>query len=243
MRTVERNGNVLLSPSQSDTLYTHACKSSSSSSNAYTYTHTDADVNMHMRVTETENIMSVYVCASVCVCVSVFPFIVVSLFCLLLPLSVVGSPPANFTVGALFTFTRSGLAFDLTHPQSLRAYETCWNVSEACPQYSGPARYSVLRYQFDQINANPNLLPNTTLLLDVIDDQGTASGGFFGALTLLQTGHRIFTGPSFSSASSDAALAATNFQVPQIAYSASANFLANKKQYPYFMRVCQDDAG
>jgi len=108
---------------------------------------------------------------------------------------------------------------------------------------SGPAELASVLRAIDQINADPTLLPHTTLTYSIYDDQYVDGRGFFGALDLLQNkGVSMILGTSYSGSSRNAELVAQQYSAPLLSWGASSPTFSNKQQSPYFMRTCQSDA-
>lgn len=111
---------------------------------------------------------------------------------------------STLSIGALFSLTQAGLPYDPANPMPISAYDCYttaavsadrWWASEplmramccvspwpslllplSVPQNcTGDAGYVAFKYQLGLINARSDLLPNTNLTLDAIEDQG--SGG------------------------------------------------------------------
>jgi ABC-type branched-subunit amino acid transport system substrate-binding protein len=92
------------------------------------------------------------------------------------------------------------------------------------------------------INARSDLLPQTLLTSRVYDDQFDQQRGFLGALENVQAGARILLGGSSSGSAASAAFVAQTFDTALLSWAASSPTLADKRQYPNFLRVCQNDA-
>lgn len=102
-----------------------------------------------------------------------------------------------------------------------------------------------------EINANPHLLPNTTILIAVRDSKLNVGKSFFASLDLATTtftkynktkGIDACIGADSSGESEAAATVFTQFSTVQISYSSTSPLLSTKINYPYFARTCPSDA-
>eukprot|EP01126_Amoeba_proteus_P045118 TRINITY_DN5039_c0_g1_i10.p1 TRINITY_DN5039_c0_g1~~TRINITY_DN5039_c0_g1_i10.p1 ORF type:complete len:581 (+),score=86.43 TRINITY_DN5039_c0_g1_i10:90-1832(+) len=93
------------------------------------------------------------------------------------------------------------------------------------------------------INADPNLLPDYVVVMDVIGDSSdlTTTGGVATSLWLSSTYNKSLVGilgDLLSVTTIAEASVITVFQIPQVSPGATSMTLSDKSQYPYFLRLC-----
>src|SRR4051794_4769553 len=87
----------------------------------------------------------------------------------------------------------------------------------------------------------PDLLPNTTIIIDYSNFDSKSDTGLGGINAYRQiTGDGIvgFLSEWISDIAIAQAQVARFYQIPQIGYWATSTQLSDKGQYPYFLRVC-----
>jgi hypothetical protein len=150
--------------------------------------------------------------------------------------------PSTITIGVLAVFTypnpnisESSYPYDPDGP--LHSPSEYYGLSV------GPVEYAAAKFQMERINANSELLPHTNLTFIPYDDQFITERGFFGAIHLLNDKKAlVLMGASSSGPSGNAAFVAAQYSTPILSWAASSSTLADKHTYPYFARVCQNDA-
>lgn len=151
-------------------------------------------------------------------------------------------PPPVVKLGCMFTLTHTSADPSIEAPPYDRLHPLAIDQYEGVQPGLGPPVWAAFKWQLDRINNRSDILPRTKLVCDPFDDQRSPSRGFFGALELLQGDAKVIIGPSTSTASANAALAAARFDMLHLSYSATAAVLADRSQFPTFVRVCQSDA-
>jgi ABC-type branched-subunit amino acid transport system substrate-binding protein len=93
----------------------------------------------------------------------------------------------------------------------------------------------------DEINSNPDILPDTVLNFITYDTMTDPTIGALRAQDLIDLDVFGIIGAASSSVSSAVALVSEAAQVPQISYASTSAALSNKSDFPYFLRVVAPD--
>ena len=114
-------------------------------------------------------------------------------------------------------------------------------------QYQGHQALASFLLAIKEVNADPTILPNTTILLAVRDTRQNVGKAFFASLDLATEafagkGVDACIGSFASSESVAAATVFTQFSTPQISYGSTSPLLSTKISYPFFARTCPSDA-
>ena len=123
----------------------------------------------------------------------------------------------------------------------------------ACGVFSEVPGYQYMEamlFAIDEINKDPNLLPNITLgaqIYDTCQSETIAADAAkqFITMTLKQKNNTQLAGvigPMSSGASETVASFLRVFEIPQISYASTAITLSNKDIYSYFLRVLAPDS-
>jgi len=106
----------------------------------------------------------------------------------------------------------------------------------------GVQREAAARIAVENINADPTILPSTTLEMIVQDTHTQPSFGLQIMLDFATIGVSGVIGAASSSVSGVAAMAGSIYDIPQISYSSTSSELSNKEIYPFFSRVVPPDS-
>jgi len=105
---------------------------------------------------------------------------------------------------------------------------------------------SVTRLALQAINEGelyPNILPNTTLILDTKLDFGSPSQSIAALIDFEEEGYTFITGFHTSNVAIPTGIAATVYGIAQLSSSAADTRLSDKSQYPYFSRMSPGSLG
>jgi len=83
----------------------------------------------------------------------------------------------------------------------------------------------------------PNILPNTTILLDVRVDHLSAAVAVEAMIDFALQGHTLVVGFPFSHIAEATGIVATEYGVAQLASMSASSLLSNERIYPYFSRL------
>lgn len=135
------------------------------------------------------------------------------------------SPPAQVRLGGLFpSFRTSGTVLT-----------------------GGQERLAAFLMAVKEINADPSILPNTTIMVAVRDSRVNVGKTFFATLDMAtnafnKNGIDACIGAASSAESDAASNVLTQFTTVQVSYSSTSPLLSAKINYPYFARTCPSDA-
>ena len=112
---------------------------------------------------------------------------------------------------------------------------------------SGQQRLAAFLLAVKEINADPTILPNTTIKIAVRDSRVNVGKTFFATLDMAtnafnKTGVDACIGGASSAESDAASNVLTQFSTVQISYSSTSPLLSAKINYPYFARTCPSDS-
>ena len=134
------------------------------------------------------------------------------------------SPPAEVRLGGLFpSFRTSGSVI-----------------------IAGQQRMAAFLMAVKEINANPDILPNTTIKIAVRDTRLHAGKAFLATLDMVtnafnKSGIDGCIGAATSAESDAASDVLTQYSTVQVSYSSTSSILSSRTAYPFFARTCPAD--
>jgi ABC-type branched-subunit amino acid transport system substrate-binding protein len=110
----------------------------------------------------------------------------------------------------------------------------------------GIQRLAAFLLAVDEINNSSDILPRTKITVALQDSKRHASTTFTGMFELISSsfgglGADAVVGAASSGPSSQAALVAKQYKVPQLSYASTSSKLSNSIDYPFFGRVVPSD--
>eukprot|EP00339_Tiarina_fusa_P008871 CAMPEP_0117028216 /NCGR_PEP_ID=MMETSP0472-20121206/20533_1 /TAXON_ID=693140 ORGANISM="Tiarina fusus, Strain LIS" /NCGR_SAMPLE_ID=MMETSP0472 /ASSEMBLY_ACC=CAM_ASM_000603 /LENGTH=809 /DNA_ID=CAMNT_0004735637 /DNA_START=20 /DNA_END=2449 /DNA_ORIENTATION=+ len=139
--------------------------------------------------------------------------------------TVIAQPPAEYTIGGLFEFT-------ITDSETGEVFIA---PDETLAIYTG------YRLAVEDLNADARVLPNTKILPEAHDTQGTVAGALSGLVDGDANGLRVMVGPSYSDQSLIAAVASGVYDILLVSHTSSASSLSDSALYPLFARAVAPD--
>jgi len=147
------------------------------------------------------------------------------LLVLFLAYGTIAQVPSEFTIGGLFEFT-------ITDSETGEVFQA---DEETLAIFTG------YRLAIEDLNANSNILPNTRIVPEAHDTQGTVAGALSGLVDGDANGLKVMVGPSFSDQSLIAAVASGVYDILLVSHTSSASSLSDPLLYPLFVRAVAAD--